>query len=364
MSIRGESKLVTIPYMDWYSHVDLTVASGVRYCPTRGPVSLILLISPRCMSSSPRTKHADHNGGDLMEEELRPSVSPPNTQLTTADRLLRGALALFAGSITFSVLGMLLLQIVPESLSYFGPYLGTLISAPTWTYMSMLPILALLMYGPALGWKRAAIFAVWGCFIGGASELIGTTKLLAVGDLVLPFGEYEYTAWLGPKFADHVPYFIPASWFAMSIVSFDLARRISDTRWVYLAVAALFMTLWDVSLDPAMNGAGVQNAVGSATFWSYPQGGFYYGMPISNWLGWLGVSYVIMLGYEYLGGGLDTRHAWAPMVYLLNCLFPLLILVMQGMTVAVVMGAVATAIPFVVLRYTPGAAFRFLPANP
>lgn len=314
------------------------------------------------MSSSPRTQHADHSRDDLMEEP-RTSASSATTQAPVADRLFLGALALFAGSIAFSVLGMLLLQLVPESLSYFGPYLGTLISTPTWTYMSMLPVLALLMYGPRLGWKRMAFFALWGCAIGGASELIGTTKLLAIGDLVLPFGEYEYTAWLGPKFADHVPYFIPASWFAMSIVSFDLARRLSNTRWVYLLVAATFMTLWDVSLDPAMNGAGVQNAVGSATFWSYPQGGFYYGMPISNWIGWLAVSYVIMLGYEYLGGGLDTHHNWAPAVYLLNCLFPLLILVMQGMTVAVLMGALATAIPFLALRYTPGATLRFLPVN-
>ena len=294
------------------------------------------------MSSSPRTEHQ---------------------RAATVNRLFLAALALFAGSILFSTLGMLLLQLVPSSLSYFGPYLGTLISAPTWTYMTMLPILAILMYGMDLGWKRMAFFVFWGCFIGGASELMGTMKWFAIGDPVLPFGEYEYTAWLGPKFADHVPYFIPASWFAMSIVSFDLARRLSDTRWVYLLVAATFMTLWDVSLDPAMNGAGVQNAVGSVTFWSYPQGGFYYGMPISNWIGWFIVSYLIMVGYEYLGGGLDTQHPWAPAVYLLNCLFPLLILTLQGMFFAVIIGAVATATPFVALWWKRDTAFRLIPVN-
>ena len=90
------------------------------------------------MSSSPRTQHADHSRDDLMEKPQIPA-SPANTQATTADRLFLGALSLFAGSIAFSVLGMLLLQLVPDSLSYFGPYLGTLISTPTWTYMSMLP---------------------------------------------------------------------------------------------------------------------------------------------------------------------------------------------------------------------------------
>ena len=277
------------------------------------------------------------------------------------NRLFLGAIALFAGSILFSLLGMLLLQLVPSSLSYFGPYLDTLISAPTWTFMALLPVLAVLMYGLDLGWKRMAFFAFWGCLIGGLSELMGTMQWFTVGDLVLPFGEYEYTRWLGPKFADHVPYFIPASWFAMSIVSFDLARRLSDTRWVYLLLATCFMVLWDVSLDPAMNGAG--SAIGSVTFWSYPQGGFYYGMPLSNWMGWFIVSYLIMLGYEYIGGGLDTKHSWAPMVYLLNCVFPLGILILQGMYVAVLVGAVATAIPLVALRLKRGKAFRLIPTG-
>ena len=314
------------------------------------------------MPSSPRTEHPAPKHA-VQEEAVSHKHPPPVPSRITTTKPFIAALSLFAGAIAFSVLGMLLLQIVPSSVSYFGPYLGTLISAPTWTYMSMLPVLAILMYGPALGWKRMAFFALWGCCVGGASELMGTTGLLNIGDLVLPFGAYEYTSWLGPKFADHVPYFIPASWFAMSIVSFDLARRLSDTRWIYLLVAATFMTLWDVSLDPAMNGAGAQYAVGSVTFWSYPQGGFYYGMPISNWIGWLAVSYLIMLGYEYLGGSLDAHHPWAPAVYVLNCLFPLLILVMQGMAVAVFWGVVATAIPFLALWLLPGASFRLFPAN-
>ncbi len=279
----------------------------------------------------------------------------------TVNRTFLFALAFFVGSILFSLLGMLLLQVVPASQEVFAPYLATLIRAPTWTFMALLPVLAFLMYGSELGWKRMAFFAFWGCLLGGLSEVMGTMQWVTIGDLVLPFGEYEYTQWLGPKFADHVPYFIPASWFAMSIVSFDLARRLSDTRWVYLLVATCFMVLWDVSLDPAMNGAG--SAIGSVTFWSYPQGGFYYGMPLSNWMGWFIVSYLIMLGYEYIGGGMNTEHPWAPMVYLLNCVFPLGILMLQGMYVAVGVGVIATAIPFVALAWKRGDAFQFIPAR-
>ncbi|MFB6230076.1 MAG: bisanhydrobacterioruberin hydratase CruF [Salinibacter sp.] len=255
--------------------------------------------------------------------------------------LFRFAFWMFVGSISFSIAGMLLLKLVPSTMSVFGPIYTKLVKTPTWIFMTMLAILPVLMYGPELGWKRIAFFAGWGCFIGGASELIGTTGLFTVGGIPLPFGEYEYTQWLGPKIAGHVPYFIPPSWFAMSVVSLDLARRATSTRWRYLALGTLFMVLWDVSLDPAMNRA--------FPFWNYGTDGFFFGMPISNWCGWAAVTFVILLGYEYLGGGLPTKNPWAPWVYVLNCFFPLAISVLQGFYLAGLIGAVATAFPFAVL---------------
>ena len=171
--------------------------------------------------------------------------------------------------------------------------------------------------------------------VGGASELIGTTT-------GFPFGAYEYTSWLGPKLFGHVPYFIPLSWFAMSILSLDLAQRVTGSRLGRIALGALFMVIWDVSLDPAMSRA--------FPFWVYPGGGFFYGMPLSNWLGWFGVSLVILSGYEFIGGGLPASRRWAPVLYGLNALFPLLLSLLYGLYGAFVIGALTLAIPFLAFR--------------
>jgi putative membrane protein len=277
------------------------------------------------------------------------AAAAPGTH-STRERgwLFKGALAVFAGAIGFSIAGMVLLLVVPASKDFFGPYLQTLVVAPTWAYMALLGLLPLLIYGPLVGWRRALLFAALGCAIGGGSELVGTN----VG---LPFGEYLYTGWLGPKIAGDVPYFIPPSWFAMSLLSLDLAQRVTGpsgrTRWRRILLATTFMVLWDVSLDPAMNGAGVATSpfsLGMEMFWTYPPADafkFYYGMPLSNWLGWFAVTFLIVCTYEFVAGGLPTESRWAPPVYLLNCLFPIVLCAMYGLFIPAAVGAVAAAIP-------------------
>lgn len=250
------------------------------------------------------------------------------------------ALWIFIGAISFSIAGLFVTRVFPSTMTYFGPYYANLVKAPTWTYMAVLPLLPIFMYAPSLGKARMGLFFVWGCAIGGASELTGTMGALTLGGVALPFGAYEYTHWLGPKFGGHVPYFIPLSWFAMSIVSLDLAYRVVSSRWAILLTSAAFMTLWDVSLDPAMNHV--------FPFWTYEVDGFFYGMPLSNWVGWFVVSLLIMISYELMGG-LKALSRWAPLVYVLNCFFPLMISLLHATYGAVLVGAVATAVPFVVI---------------
>ncbi len=267
------------------------------------------------------------------------------------DLLVRWAFWLFVGTISFSVAGMLLLRVVPSSMAIFGPIYPTLVKTPTWTFMVLLAVLPLLMYGPTLGWKRMTLMAAWGCLIGGASELMGTAEWLSIGGVPLPFGEYQYTEWLGPKIAGHVPYFIPPSWFAMSIVSFDLARRVTKQRTGALLLGTLFMVLWDVSLDPAMNRA--------FPFWEYAVDGFFFGMPLSNWVGWAAVTFLILLGYEFISQGTLLENDWAPWVYALNCLFPLSICLLQTVYLAALIGGLATLVPFLLLwRYNPDSLTR------
>ncbi|MEM6646697.1 MAG: bisanhydrobacterioruberin hydratase CruF [Bacteroidota bacterium] len=246
------------------------------------------------------------------------------------ERLERGLIWTFVGTIAFSLAGTALLRLFPSLMGVFGPIYPWLVKSPTWTFMTLMPIISIALYGRSLGWANMGFFFAWGSLIGGISELVGTTT-------GIPFGNYVYTEWLGAKMLDHVPYFIPASWFAMSIICYDLSYRLTDTPWGRIIVASVFMVLWDFSLDPAMNRA--------FPFWVYPEGGFLYGMPASNWAGWMAVSVVIMWGYEYIGGGLPKLHRLAPMVFFLNCLFPLGISALYGLHAAVLLGVFATAIP-------------------
>ncbi len=262
-------------------------------------------------------------------------------------RLFRVTLGFFIGTILFSLAGMLLLKWVPAAMGVFGPYLIELIRTPTWIYMALLPVLPILMYARPLGARRLAFFVFWGCFIGGASELIGTTGILEVGGVALPFGAYRYTDMLGPKILGHVPYLIPPSWFALSILSLDLAGRVASGRTGRILLGTAFMVLWDVALDPAMSTGTVLSPV----FWTYPGGGIFYGMPLTNWVGWTLVTLVIMSGYEFIGGGFRTSSPWAPFVYFLNGAFPLLVVLIMGLEGAFIAGAFAIAIPLVIVRY-------------
>lgn len=273
-------------------------------------------------------------------ERARPS--PP---LQRPGLAFKTVLALFVGSMLFSIGGMLLLKAVPSAMGLFGPALPLLIKTPTWVYMALLPVLPVLMYVNLLGPARMAFFVFWGCLVGGASELIGTAGLIEVQGVALPFGRYAYTDLLGPKILGHVPFFIPLSWFAMSILSLDLAQRVAASRLGRILLGTAFMVLWDVALDPAMQVGTVLSPV----FWYYPDGGFFFGMPLSNWFGWAVVTLLIMSGYEWIGGGLPASRPWAPWLYLLNGLFPLLISLIMGLFLAAVLGAFAVAFPLLVV---------------
>ncbi len=253
--------------------------------------------------------------------------------LDPVERAFRISLIIFASTIVFSVVGSLLLRI-PFVMALIAPVYPVLVKTPTWLYMALLPVVSGLMYVRSSGTVLTLFFFLWGCFIGGMSELLGTST-------GVPFGAYAYTTWFGPKILDHVPYFIPLSWFAMSIICLDLAGRLTNRMWERVLVGALFMVLWDVSLDPAMSRA--------FPFWSYPEQGFFFGMPAMNWFGWFVVSAVIIWGYEVIGGGLRESNRWAPLVYVMNCAFPLLISLVYGLEEAFLFGLIATALPILAI---------------
>ena len=257
------------------------------------------------------------------------------------------AFGLFAGAILFSLSGALLLNFAPAAATTalawiadtLGPTLDALIKGPTWMYMALLPILGMALYWDELGPARSFAFLAAGCVIGGGAELLGTTT-------GFPFGPYAYNEMLGAKIAGHVPYFIPPSWYAIALVSLDLARRTGAGRWGRIALVATLMVLWDVALDPAMNYA--------FPFWTYGIEGPFFGMPWINWVGWFLTSALIALAYEGMGGLRPEPSpfvaVWGPRLYALNTLFAVGVCFVYRVPLAGVVGLVGLAAAFGLLR--------------
>ena len=147
---------------------------------------------------------------------------------------------------------------------------------------------------------------------------------LAVGNVVenlgartgFPYGQYYFTDVMGPKLFV-VPIFLGLAYLGMAYLSWTLARVIlggtrspvAGVRVVTLPlVAAFIMVAWDLSMDP------VWSTVVHA--WIWRKGGAYFGVPVSNFLGWYLTVYLIyQLFAFYLKGrpasaGLRPTNYW------------------------------------------------------
>ncbi len=130
--------------------------------------------------------------------------------------------------------------------------------------------------------------------------VVFTTICLAVGAVFeslslrtgFPFGHYRFTDLMGPMLFN-LPVLLVLAYLGMGYLSWILALVIlgghegplSGKKIVLLPLVASFvMTAWDLSMDPIW--ADVDHA------WVWRDGGAYFGVPISNFLGWLLTAYV------------------------------------------------------------------------
>ncbi len=137
---------------------------------------------------------------------------------------------------------------------------------------------------------RAAAALVGTATVGGfAVEAIG----VATG---FPFGTYDYSGQLGPKVLG-VPLIIPLAWTWMAWPAWLAAVRLSRRRSIRIAAAAVGLAAWDLFLDPQMVAEGYWR-------WQSPTPALpgVTGVPIGNYLGWLGFALILMTALAYAGG--------------------------------------------------------------
>jgi uncharacterized membrane protein len=107
-----------------------------------------------------------------------------------------------------------------------------------------------------------------------------------------PFGYYRFTDLMGPKLFD-LPILLALAYVGMGYLSWVLAvvildcqnQPLSGRNIVLLPLAASFaMTAWDFSMDAIW--ADIDHA------WVWRDGGSYYGVPTSNFVGWFLTVYI------------------------------------------------------------------------
>jgi putative membrane protein len=121
-----------------------------------------------------------------------------------------------------------------------------------------------------LGPRRATLSLISLSIFGYAVEAIG----VATG---FPYGAFYYGDALGPRLAGIVPYLLPLS-YAPLVVGAVAASWGTRLRLLHVLCATLLLVWMDAVLDPGAAALG---------FWVWPEGGAYYGVPLTNYAGWL-----------------------------------------------------------------------------
>ncbi len=205
-----------------------------------------------------------------------------------------------------------------------------------------------------LGRKTAILVFIASFGISLSSELLGTST-------GLPFGPYSYTNQLGYKILGLVPFNIPTSWFFMLYCSLAICGRLlpakndSLSRWWWALVAGFVLTAWDVSMDPAMVASQhwiwhLPSLDGMPLWQNILIGGHFYGMPLTNWLGWLLTGIIVARVMLAIVPPTTWAECVSPsnfplILYGVAAVLPLGICIGRGLWLAFVLGAIAMAIP-------------------
>jgi uncharacterized membrane protein len=149
-------------------------------------------------------------------------------------------------------------------------------------------VFALLHGVPRYGWRGM------GAFILLTWVITHFFEWLSIGT-GFPFGHYHHT---GPGQLFDVPVLIMVAYIGMGYVAWTVALALCNVYGAALRgralvlvplVGSLVMLLWDLVLDPLF--ATVAGA------WVWEQGGVYYGVPLTNFAGWLLVVYLYLQAF-------------------------------------------------------------------
>lgn len=122
-----------------------------------------------------------------------------------------------------------------------------------------------------LGWRDASL--LW--IVLGVYALLIETSAIYTG---FPYGHFAYSDLLGGKIFGLTPWTVFLAWTPLVIAAYAIARSFAGNFIARIAIVAVVGTMFDLVLDPGAVRLG---------FWQYAGDGGFYGVPLSNFLGWL-----------------------------------------------------------------------------
>jgi uncharacterized membrane protein len=229
-------------------------------------------------------------------------------------------------SVFLIILNVLLGMKITFSVDFLIGYVGLLIIFTVWH--------AIL----TKGWRRSLFMFLLSFLVAFTAEALGV-------NFGLIFGRYYYTQALGVQVFG-VPILAALAWEPIVYAAFSITdilapllvdhtdswlKRFPAYVWMAI-VGALATTAWDMMIDPV--------AV-SQRWWVWQDGGAYLpylsnGVPIQNFIGWLGVAFVINLIYRLMADAIPSpRHSLNLSIYGPIMLYASLFLTSAGVTITI-----------------------------
>ncbi|MXV61986.1 carotenoid biosynthesis protein [Natronorubrum sp. JWXQ-INN-674] len=127
---------------------------------------------------------------------------------------------------------------------------------------------------PRIGWWALGCLGVLTAYTY-AIEIVGVRT-------DWPYGAFEYTIQLGPMLFGEVPLALPLFFIPLVLNAYLLTLLVledwSDSLVIRILTAIAAVVAIDLVLDPAAVAIG---------FWEFVPAGIYYGVPVSNYVGWV-----------------------------------------------------------------------------
>lgn len=219
---------------------------------------------------------------------------------------------LIAASVFLFVSGFFLVRFPDvEGASYASYGFNLLIALPAF-------VAIVRQFGPARGVGALAAVSVFGYLIEGFG--VATH---------MPYGEFYYGDPLGPTILGLVPYLLPLSYVPLVIGAVAVVSG-SGTALRRIVLGGLLLVVIDGVLDPGAAALG---------FWIWPGGGPYYGVPLSNYGGWLISGLIASALVTWIGGRHLTEVPLRP-----GLLDSLLVSMVLWLSVCIFSGLVVPAV--------------------